>query len=137
MGNAASEIERGCRCLGREVLDRIGDRWTVLLICNLNEHGVLRFTELRRKLTGISQRMLTVTLRDLERDGFVVRTVKPTIPPHVEYRLTPLGQALFENVRALVDWADSHQDAVRLARAAYDARAGAGVISEPAGSPET
>ncbi|WP_394822498.1 winged helix-turn-helix transcriptional regulator [Pendulispora albinea] len=123
MGKSAnSDIQKGCPCLARDVLDRIGDRWSVLLVCILGEHEVLRFTELRRKVTGISQRMLTVTLRDLERDGFVQRKVKPVIPPHVEYRLTPLGHALLENMRSLVNWASRHQDAVRRAREAYDAR---------------
>jgi len=125
MGKAAtkSEVTKGCPCLARDVLDRIGDRWSVLLIASLGEHEVLRFTELRRRVSGISQRMLTVTLRDLERDGFVSRKVKPVIPPHVEYRLTPLGRALMENVQALCEWACSHQEAVRRAREAYDARA--------------
>src|SRR5882762_325872 len=124
MGKRAnSEIQKGCPCLARDVLDRIGDRWTVLLIMSLGEEEVQRFTELRRRVTGISQRMLTVTLRDLERDGFVLRKVKPVIPPHVEYRLTPLGRALMENVNALCDWANAHQDAVRRARETYDARA--------------
>jgi len=123
MGKSAnSEIQKGCPCLARDVLDRIGDRWTVLLVLTMGDHEVQRFTELRRRVTGISQRMLTVTLRDLERDGFVTRTVKPVIPPHVEYRLTPLGNALLENVRSLVKWANGHQEAVRRAREAYDTR---------------
>ncbi|WP_394847815.1 helix-turn-helix transcriptional regulator [Pendulispora brunnea] len=105
------------------MLDRIGDRWSVICILHLGEHEVLRFTELRRLISGISQRMLTVTLRDLERDGFVARKVKPVIPPHVEYRLTPLGRALMENVRSLCQWANDHQEAVRRARESYDARA--------------
>ncbi|HWL85541.1 MAG TPA: helix-turn-helix domain-containing protein [Polyangiaceae bacterium] len=120
---AKSQVETGCACLARDVLDRIGDRWSVICIFHLGEHEVLRFTELRRLVSGISQRMLTVTLRDLERDGFVARKVKPVIPPHVEYRLTPLGRALMENVNALCDWANAHQDAVRRARETYDARA--------------
>jgi len=82
----------------------------------------LRFTELRREIDGVSQRMLTVTLRQLERDGLVRRTVHPVVPPRVEYELTPLGASLHETVQALVTWTDAHQREIAEARNAYDAR---------------
>jgi DNA-binding HxlR family transcriptional regulator len=120
--NAPGLIQCIPLCLARDVLDRIGDRWSVLVIVSLGHHGVLRFTELKRQVTGVSQRMLTVTLRDLERDGLVSRTVKPVVPPHVEYRLTAMGHSLLETVYALVQWANVNHEAVWRAREAFDAR---------------
>ena len=108
----------------RQILDRIADKWSLLAIALL-EGRTLRFNELRREIDGISQRMLTVTLRQLERDGLVTRTVYPVVPPRVEYGLTPLGDSLHATVQALVTWTESHQDQVAAARAAYDARAAA------------
>jgi DNA-binding HxlR family transcriptional regulator len=110
----------GCRA--REVLDRVGDKWSLLVISLLGER-TRRFTELRRSIDGISQRMLTVTLRGLERDGLVTRTVHPTVPPRVDYALTPMGRTLLDTVRSLVEWADSHVPEIDAARAAYDRRA--------------
>jgi DNA-binding HxlR family transcriptional regulator len=108
-------------CEVREILDRIADKWSLLAIALL-EGRTLRFNELRREIDGISQRMLTVTLRQLERDGLVSRTVYPVVPPRVEYALTPLGRTLHSTIQALVTWTETHQDEVAAARAAYDAR---------------
>jgi DNA-binding HxlR family transcriptional regulator len=110
----------GCRA--REVLERVGDKWSLLVISLLGER-TRRFTELRRSIDGISQRMLTVTLRGLERDGLVTRTVHPTVPPRVDYALTPMGRTLLDTVRRLVEWADSHLPEIDAARAEYDRRA--------------
>jgi DNA-binding HxlR family transcriptional regulator len=108
-------------CRIREILERIGDKWSLQVIFQLSQ-GPQRFTRLKRGIEGISQRMLTVTLRGLERDGIVSRTMYPVIPPRVEYELTPLGRSLSDAVGALVAWADAHLAEVDLARAAYDAR---------------
>ncbi|MDA0172698.1 helix-turn-helix transcriptional regulator [Solirubrobacter taibaiensis] len=108
-------------CEVRQILDRIADKWSLLAIALL-EGRTLRFNELRREIDGISQRMLSVTLRQLERDGLVTRTVYPVVPPRVEYALTPLGASLHSTVQALVTWTESHQDQVAAARAHYDAR---------------
>jgi DNA-binding HxlR family transcriptional regulator len=104
----------------REILDRIGDKWSVLTISLLGE-GRKRFNELRRSIDGVSQRMLTLTLRGLERDGLVTRTVFPTIPPRVEYELTPLGRTLLEPIMALESWAQKYRPAIHEARTRYDA----------------
>jgi DNA-binding HxlR family transcriptional regulator len=109
-------------CHAREMLVRIGDKWSVYVIHVLGYAGTLRFNELRGEVEGISQRMLTVTLRGLERDGLVVRTVHPEVPPRVEYALTPLGSTLRQLVRGLVEWSGAHLPEVDAARAAYDAR---------------
>jgi DNA-binding HxlR family transcriptional regulator len=111
-------------CEVRQILDRIADKWSLLVIALLDRR-TLRFTELRREIDGISQRMLTVTLRQLERDGLVRRTVYPVVPPRVDYALTPLGETLHETIRALVSWTELHQDEVAKARAEYDLRADA------------
>ena len=108
-------------CEVRQILDRIADKWSLLVIALL-EHRRLRFTELMREIDGVSQRMLTVTLRQLERDGLVTRTVYPVVPPRVEYELTPLGATLHQTVQALVVWTESNQHEIAAARAAYDAR---------------
>ncbi|MGR6921603.1 winged helix-turn-helix transcriptional regulator [[Actinomadura] parvosata] len=114
-------------CGIRDVLDRIGDKWTVLVLVELSK-GVRRFRELHRAVPGISQRMLTLTTRRLCRDGLVERTAYPTIPPQVEYRLTPMGRSLAEAVRRLADWSREHKDAMDDARARWDA--GHGLDSE-------
>jgi DNA-binding HxlR family transcriptional regulator len=108
-------------CQAREVLDRVGDKWSMFVIGRLGA-GTMRFTELLRSIDGISQRMLTVTLRGLERDGIVTRVVHPVIPPRVEYTLTPLGATLLDAVGALIGWSHEHLAEVDAARAAYDAR---------------
>jgi DNA-binding HxlR family transcriptional regulator len=109
-------------CEVRQILDRVADKWSLLVIALL-ERRTLRFTELRHKIDGISQRMLTVTLRQLERDGLVQRTVYPVVPPKVEYALTDLGCTLHETIKALVTWTEKHQEEIAAARAAYDRRA--------------
>jgi DNA-binding HxlR family transcriptional regulator len=111
-------------CHARDVLARVGDTWSVYVIHILGDARTLRFSELRREVDGISQRMLTVTLRGLERDGLVKRTVYPEIPPRVEYSLTPLGITLRQHIRGLVTWAGDHLAEVDSARAAYDGQHG-------------
>jgi DNA-binding HxlR family transcriptional regulator len=108
-------------CEVRQILDRIADKWSLLAIALL-EGRTLRFTELQRAIDGISHRMLTVTLRQLERDGLVHRTVHAVVPPRVDYELTPLGSTLHATVQALVVWTEEHQVEVAAARSAYDAR---------------
>lgn len=107
------------------VLARIGDKWTVLVV-NLLGSGPKRFSEVRREVGGISQRMLTLTLRALERDGLVTRTVHPTNPPRVEYALTPLGLSLLEPVQALGAWAIGNQKTMEDARQRFDRANGGG-----------
>ena len=102
-----------------EVLSRVGDKWTVLVVSTLGE-GPKRFNELRRALGSISQRMLTLTLRGLERDGLVTRTMFPTIPPRVDYALTGLGRSLLEPVSALGSWARKNRPAIQQARRRFD-----------------
>lgn len=103
-----------------EVLSRVGDKWSVLVIVSLARYGTLRFNELKRNL-GISQRMLSLTLRELRRDGLVHRTYHPTIPPKVEYSLTPLGESFREPVTALGYWALDNLAQIDAARAQFDA----------------
>ena len=106
------------RCPVRDVLDCIGDRWSLLALLTL-AGGTLRFTELKRAIGDISQRMLAQTLRNLERDGYVTREVYATVPPKVEYTLTELGESLLTKVTVLTRWADENHDRVRRARKAY------------------
>jgi DNA-binding HxlR family transcriptional regulator len=107
-------------CLAiRDVLSRVGDKWSVLIV-GLLESGPVRFNALRRSVEGISQRMLTLTLRGLERDGIVTRTVEPTTPPSVEYALTPLGRSLLKPIGALAAWAEQNRAAISQARANFD-----------------
>ncbi len=106
-------------CPTRHVLDRIGDAWSVLVVLNLTA-GPCRFNALRRQIGPISQRMLTVTLRHLERDGLVARTVFPTTPPQVQYALTPLGRSLADVVEVLNRWAFDNAQAITAARARFD-----------------
>jgi DNA-binding HxlR family transcriptional regulator len=109
-------------CGVRQILDRIAGKWSLLAMAHLDQ-GTLRFTELRRKIDGISQRMLTTTLRQLERDGLVHRTVHPVVPPRVDYELTPLGATLHDTVQSLVTWTEQHQDEIAAARGRYEAKA--------------
>ncbi len=111
-------------CPTRQLLDRIGDRWTVLVIGALAA-GPLRFGALAHRIDGISQKMLTQTLRALERDGLVTRTLYPQIPPRVEYELTTAGHTLRAPLKALEDWAIEHMPAIAGARADFDRSAGA------------
>ena len=108
----------GCKNVA-PVLNRVGDKWSMLIVMVLAT-GDRRFSELKREIDGISQRMLTRSLRGLERDGLVNRTVTPTIPPRVDYALTELGQSLTVPVKALGDWAIEHIDCIRSAQARYD-----------------
>jgi DNA-binding HxlR family transcriptional regulator len=107
-----------CNAMG-DILNRIGDKWSVMIVGYL-ARKTMRFNELRHAIGGISQRMLTLTLRNLERDGLVTRTVFPEIPPRVEYELTELGRTLTEPLDALWNWAAEHMDSVKEARATYD-----------------
>lgn len=107
----------------RSVLDRIGDKWTTLVVITLAERAH-RFSEIHRAIPDISRRMLTQTLRDLERDGMVLRQVFPTKPPSVEYRLTSLGESLLKPLAGLIAWADENQPRIVGARVAYDAGPG-------------
>lgn len=105
-------------CPIRDVLERVGDRWSLLVLERL-AGGTKRFTVIRREVGDISQRMLAQTLRRLEQDGLVTRTVHPTIPPRVDYALTPLGRSFLEPINALVRWANDNHAAIRAARAGY------------------
>jgi DNA-binding HxlR family transcriptional regulator len=107
-------------CPTRQILTRIADKWSMLVILALGD-GTLRFSALRRRVGGITQKMLTQTLRGLERDGLIGRTVHPVVPPRVDYTLTDLGKSLLGLVEALSEWADVHIGDVVAARAAYDA----------------
>lgn len=115
-------------CHAREILARVGDKWSMYVIHALSAGGTLRFTALRSQVEGISQRMLTVTLRGLERDGLVARTVYAEVPPRVEYLLTPQGATLRQLVCGLVEWAGAHVGEIDAARTAYDQRTG---VSRP------
>lgn len=107
-------------CQLRDILDRVGDKWSVLVM-DLLGGGPKRYSELQRAIEGISQRMLTLTLRSLERDGLVERTVTPTSPPRVDYDLTPVGRTLSSQVAGLIEWAERHREYVAAARVRYDA----------------
>ncbi len=106
----------------RDVLHRVGDKWSVLVVSMLGD-GAMRFSELRRAIEGVSQRMLTLTLRGLERDGLVERTVFPEIPPRVEYELTRLGKTLLEPIQGLAEWAENHRTSIQDARTRFDSQA--------------
>jgi DNA-binding HxlR family transcriptional regulator len=108
-----------CRTIST-LLSRIGDKWTVLVVATLGD-GSKRFNELRREIPSVSQRMLTLTLRNLERDGLVKRTVTPSIPPRVDYELTPLGHSLLKPVTALTSWALDNVEAIHASHARFDA----------------
>ena len=113
-----THLPTDCRAVS-DVLARVGDKWSVLVVTRLGE-GPMRFNELRRSIGGISQRMLTLTLRGLERDGLITRTVFPTIPPRVDYALTPLGRDLLDPVSALGAWAIRNQPKIARAREKFD-----------------
>lgn len=113
----------GCQAT-RRILDRVGDKWSFYIIATL-ANGTKRFNELKSEIDGISQRMLTLTLRGLERDGLITRTIYPTIPPRVDYELTALGMTLLEPVMSLVRWADANQRAISEARTHFDAKSAA------------
>lgn len=126
----AAGLEGGC-CPVRDVLDRIGDKWSTLILFALAEEP-RRFGVLSRLVPDISKRMLTQTLRSLERDGLATRHVFPTTPPAVEYRLSPLGRSCLEPLGALVTWADTHFAAITAARARFDTETAPGTALKPA-----
>jgi len=115
-----AHLDSDCRGVA-SILARVGDKWSVFVIMLLG-NGPRRFNEIKRMVGGISQRMLTLTLRGLERDGLVTRTVFPTIPPRVDYELTDLGRGLWQPVEALGKWAMEHQTKIEDARARFDGR---------------
>ena len=118
MTSIAPDKTSVCTAMG-DILNRIGDKWSVMVVERL-KGGTMRFSELRRAIDGVSQRMLTLTLRNLERDGLVTRTVYAEIPPRVEYTLTEMGCTLTGPIGALWDWAAEHQHDVARARANFD-----------------
>jgi DNA-binding HxlR family transcriptional regulator len=122
-------------CRVRSVLNRVGDKWAIYVVDRLGA-GPRRFTELNRGIDGITARMLTVTLRGLERDGILTRTVHAAVPPRVDYELTPLGQTLLDTIGQLVAWADAHIGEIESARADYDARSCPSACQEEAASLE-
>jgi DNA-binding HxlR family transcriptional regulator len=106
-------------CPVHEVLDRVAGKWSILIIVSV-ARGPIRFTELERSIDKISRRMLTLTLRNLERDGLLIRTVYPTVPPKVEYELTPIARELHDSLLVLTGWAERHRTTIVESRAAYD-----------------
>jgi DNA-binding HxlR family transcriptional regulator len=110
-------------CPTRQVINRIGDRWSLLVLCAL-EGGTLRFQQLRRAVDGVSQKMLTQTLRTLERDGLVRREIYASVPPRVDYSLTPVGASLSETIVGIRKWAYANMDTIESARAEFDSRTG-------------
>ncbi|MEU6254791.1 winged helix-turn-helix transcriptional regulator [Streptomyces sp. NPDC001663] len=114
-----AQVVNAHACPVREVLDRVSGKWSVQILVAA-AHGPIRFTELERSIEGISRRMLTLTLRNLERDGLVIRTVHPTVPPKVEYELTPVARELHETLQRLTDWAERNRVYIAESRAAYD-----------------
>ncbi|WP_420143918.1 winged helix-turn-helix transcriptional regulator [Sphingobium sp.] len=120
--DAPTEIDPRIERLVNDLIGRIADKWTLLVLEELEEKGVMRFTEIGRAVEGISQKMLTQTLRQMERDGLLIRTVHPVVPPRVDYALTPLGNSLSAAFCGVWVWAERHLDTVEAARAAFDAR---------------
>ena len=115
----------GEKCPARDVLDRIGDAWSVLVILLVGQYGPYRFNALKRAIGDISQRMLAVTLRHLERDGLISRRVFPTNPPQVEYAVTDLGRSLLGKIEALTEWASENHEPIKAALRRYDSAQGA------------
>jgi DNA-binding HxlR family transcriptional regulator len=126
--NSAPPSVLNPRCLSRVILDRIADKWTALIIHVLSE-GTHRYAELQRQIGGISQKMLTQTLRTLERDGLVRRTIYPVVPPRVEYDLTRLGRTLIEPLQAICKWSEKHLSELEANRAKANAEPEAAVLS--------
>lgn len=115
------EVDPAIEALVEDIIGKVADKWTLLILEALEEHGTLRFTQIGRIVSGISQKMLTQTVRRMEEDGLVLRTVHPVIPPHVDYTLTPLGHSLGEAFCGVWVWAEKHHDAIMQARAAFAA----------------
>jgi DNA-binding HxlR family transcriptional regulator len=116
--------QEAAETLVKEILGRIADKWTLLVIEALGSDGELRFTRLQERVGGVSQKMLTKTLRQMERDGLVTRQVHAVVPPRVDYKLTPLGESLGEAVCSIWIWVETHFDRVASARKAFDRRSG-------------
>jgi len=108
--------------LARNIIEQIADKWTILVIDALGTHGEMRFSRLREHIDGVSQKMLTKTLRQLERDGLISRYVHPVIPPRVDYRLTPLGRSLLDKICGIWDWVETHMTEMEIARQQFDRR---------------
>lgn len=115
-----SEIDPRVEAMVHELIGRVADKWTLLVLEELEENGTLRFTQLGRKIPAVSQKMLTQTLRQMERDGLVRRTVYPVVPPKVEYCLTDLGHGLSESFCGVWQWVESNLGAVEVARKQFD-----------------
>ncbi|MBV2146689.1 helix-turn-helix transcriptional regulator [Sphingobium sp. AS12] len=120
--SAEKSVDPRVERLVDELIGRVADKWTLLVLELLEEKGTQRFTQIARQVEGISQKMLTQTLRQMERDGLVTRTVHPVVPPHVDYALTPLGNSLSAAFCGVWIWAEAHLDTVEAARQAFDAR---------------
>lgn len=115
------DLDPGPTCTAMsDILNRIGDKWSVMVVAQLGQNRTMRFSQLRRAVDGISQRMLTLTLRNLERDGLVKRTIFAQVPPRVDYELTGLGETLLEPISALWEWAGAHGHDIAAARLRYD-----------------
>ena len=110
-------------CPLNELLDRISGKWAIGILTLAGDHGPIRFTELERGVQGISRRMLTLTLRNLERDGLLVRAIYPTVPPRVEYEATAMAKELYQSLNGLLGWAEQHRNDIAAARVAYDGQA--------------
>ena len=121
---AFSEIDPEVEAMVHELIGRVADKWTLLVLEELEENGALRFTQLSRKIPAVSQKMLTQTLRQMERDGLVDRKVYPVVPPKVEYRLTDLGHGLSESFCGVWRWVEGNLQRVQAARKAFDGRSG-------------
>ncbi|MBI3520332.1 MAG: helix-turn-helix transcriptional regulator [Bacteroidetes bacterium] len=109
------------KCPIRSVLDRFGDKWSILVMVNLSAHGKMRFNEINKSMTDVSQKMLTVTLRSLEADGLISRKIFPEIPPRVEYELTDMGKSLLPHINSLKSWAEDNMSAIRKSRKKFAA----------------
>jgi DNA-binding HxlR family transcriptional regulator len=118
-GAIPDTVDPAVEALVQDIIGKVADRWTMLVLEALEEHGTLRFTQLGRIVCGISQKMLTQTVRRMEEDGLVTRTVHPVIPPHVDYTLTPLGLSLSEAFCGVWIWAEKHRDEIEQARRAF------------------
>ena len=119
---APEQVDPAIEALVQDIIGQVADRWTMLILEALHAGGTLRYTQLRKAVTGISQKMLTQTVRQMERDGLVHRTVHPVIPPHVDYTLTPLGESLGAAFCGVWIWAETHYGEIMRARAAFAQR---------------
>jgi DNA-binding HxlR family transcriptional regulator len=120
--NNKGEFSAAVNCPIRQVLDRFGDKWSILVVELLSHKGRLRFSEIGQHIGDISQKMLTVTLRSLEADGLILREIFPEIPPRVEYELTPLGMSLIPHIESMTNWGKEHLNTILLNRKTYEAR---------------